>query len=226
MGAFGHNSQGMDLKPRRVTLAGNQLTRTIEMEFLCSDAAVKGQAPVNIRRLGLWMAMLLRPGNAHRVVSFKCSVGSRALPGVPPLPNTVVTLSPPLLPGHPAVASVTNTFGNGAPHGKWAVFALFPVTDPDPTHPKLSDPVQPNEVLYFELVIDNFVPHQGRDVHVVPMVATLPNLGFEATYFMGVSAFTTGDKTVIDDFGTTTVTMNNNPGMPNGYGPVRAPAWP
>ncbi len=228
MSSFGSNSQGLDLKPRDVALSASQLTRVIEMEFLCSDSAVKASAPGLIRNFGLWMAMLLRPGAAHKVTSFKCSVGSRALPGVPPLPNTVVTLSPALPTTHPAVVSVTNTFGKGTPYGKWAVFALYPVTDSNPQHPKITDPEQTDEVLYFELVVDNFVPYgsSGRDVHFVPIFASLPGVGFEASYFAGVSAFTTGDKSVIDDFGTTIVTMNNNPGTSGGYGPVRAPAWP
>ena len=44
MSSFGRNSQGLDLKPRAVSLTMNRLTRVIEMEFLCSDPAVKASA--------------------------------------------------------------------------------------------------------------------------------------------------------------------------------------
>lgn len=214
MGAFGNNSQGMDLKPRAATLSGNRLTRTVEMEFLCSDAAVKQAAPQNIRDHGLWIGMLLRPGAAHRVVSFRFSVGRRALVRVPPLPNTPVTL-PPLTSGS-AITSLTSAFGNGAPHGKWVAFELA-------AH-AITDPVQTDEVLFFELVLDGFNPVHALDVHVAPVVATLPMLGFTTTYFMGLSAFTS-TAAQIDDFATTIVTMKN-PWAAGGFGPVRPRPWP
>jgi hypothetical protein len=190
--------QGLCVFPREVEYVEAQTTlRRVSEVWLVGDGSSGGAAL--IRQLGLWLGLGLR--GTHRLEQFEVAFGVRDQAN---LPTTWINLRE----RRQVTRALIRAFGES---GQWMGFHLEGADIPP--LPTGVDPA--TEALFFRMEIDTFFPFSHRDLHLVPIVATLTPQGagagqaFARTHYLfGVSAFTTSyrnqgtsdPKKTVEDF--------------------------
>ena len=192
--------QGLCIFPRHVQyIEGQTKLRRVSEVWLVGEGVSGG--PEAIRQLGLWIGLGLR--GTHRLDQLEVAFGTRDQAILPTDADYVD-----LRERRQVTRALIRAFGESA---QWTGFHLEPSDIPAP--PDGMDPA--TAALFFRMELDTFFPFSHRDLHLMPVVATLPPQGgnpgqtfARVHYIFGVSAFTTsyrnqgeGDpKPTVEDF--------------------------